>query len=253
MLAVIGGTGLNDLDKLDGFERLRTEQLSSRYAGEPVDVGVFAYAGHEFLFLPRHGKSHVVPPHRINYRANIDALKSAGAEAIVAMNAVGGIADNLGPGVLAIPDQIIDYSYGRESCFYLGAGDEVVHCDFAEPYCAVLRAQLIEAAQKAGAGSAEIVRAGVYGCTQGPRLETAAEIARMRADGCTMVGMTGMPEAALAREAELSYASLALSVNWAAGLVKEPITLDEIYAVVAAAEPRLQQTIAAMVLSLGKA
>ena len=249
MLAVIGGTGLNDLDKLDDFERLRTEQVASSYAVNSVEVSVFSFAGREFLFLPRHGKGHVVPPHRINYRANIDALRKLGAVAIVAMNAVGGIADDLGPGVLAIPDQIIDYSYGRESCFYEQEGDAVVHCDFAEPYCEVLRSQLIAAAQQADENSGAIVCAGVYGCTQGPRLETAAEIARMRADGCTMVGMTGMPEAALAREAELSYASLALSVNWAAGLVKEPITLEEIYQVVAEAEPRLQRTIAAMLAS----
>lgn len=251
MLAVIGGTGLNDLDKLEGFERRRTEQLVSRYAEDLVAVGVFDYAGHEFLFLPRHGEGHVVPPHRINYRANIDALRCAGAKTVVAMNAVGGIADNLGPGALAVPDQIIDYTYGRESCFFFDVGDEVVHCDFAEPYCTALRSQLIDAARQAGAEKAGLVLEGVYGCTQGPRLETAAEIARMRADGCTMVGMTGMPEAALAREAGLSYASLALSVNWAAGLVKEPITLEEIYAVVAAAEPTLQRTLAAMVVGAG--
>ncbi len=259
MLAVIGGTGLNTLDAIDGFVRVRSERVATRYGAEPVVVDVVECGEQTLLFTPRHGAGHVVPPHRINYRANIEALRMLGATRIVAMNAVGGIADNLPPGALAVPDQLIDYTWGREATFFeVESGDEgVVHIDFGEPYSQALREQVLAAASRATDAVDDklghaVVAGGVYGCTQGPRLETAAEIRRLRADGCTMVGMTGMPEAALAREAGLDYASIALSVNWAAGLEAAPITLEEIYAVVAGAAPMLQATLRELCAASGR-
>lgn len=243
MLAIIGGTGL---DQLPGFQIARTALISTPYQAAPVALACGSLDGSDIVFLPRHGTGHTVPPHRINYRANIDALRRHGVTAVIAVNAVGGIHRNMGPGVIALPRQIIDYTYGREHTFFDGlavvdgrAGDEpfttgesadrlsasVTHIDFTEPYDAGLRALLITSA---AAQQVPVWPDGVYGATQGPRLETPAEIRRLQRDGCDMVGMTGMPEAALAREAALPYASIVLSVNWGAGLTDEVITMDSI-------------------------
>jgi|SRR6056300_177054 len=246
MLALIGGTGLNTLDGIEGFQLSRKEGVATCYSETAVEVSVFSYSGIELLFIPRHGDGHVVPPHRINYRANIDALRLAGATQVVAMNAVGGIDPQLCPGSIAIPTQIIDYSYGRATSFYEDNLDGVVHIDFGEPYSRKLREMLLDAAARANAPLREpflVIDGGVYGCTQGPRLETNAEIKRLRSDGCTMVGMTGMPEAALAREAGLDYASIGLVVNWAAGITQDIITLDEIYSVIDTVSPFLHALI----------
>ncbi|HFQ13197.1 MAG TPA: S-methyl-5'-thioinosine phosphorylase [Gammaproteobacteria bacterium] len=220
--AIIGGTGLTAMPGLRIHERLRIttpwgETSAELIRGELNDRPV--------LFLPRHGSGHTVPPHRINYRANIHALKEAGARHIIAINAVGGIDPELAPGQLVIPDQIIDYTWGRESTFFDGDDAPVVHVDFTEPYCARLRERLLAAAARAGI---DVVAQGVYGATQGPRLETAAEIRRMARDGCTLVGMTGMPEAVLARELDCCYASIAVVANLAAGLGEGEITMEEI-------------------------
>ena len=242
MLALIGGTGLNTLEGIGGFDLLHKEEIATPFADTQIQLSRFVYAGIELLFIPRHGDGHVVPPHRINYHGNIDALRLAGATRVVAMNAIGGIAPELCPGAIAIPEQLVDYSYGRISSFYEDNLEGVVHIDFGEPYNQELRQALLEAAARVNAGRqqpATVIDGGVYGCTQGPRLETNAEISRMRADGCTMVGMTGMPEAALAREAGIDYATIGLVVNWAAGLTQETITLDEIYAVIDTASPFL--------------
>lgn len=234
MLVVIGGTGLN---QLPGFKVTRQALVHTPYqeAEVLISFGTLAGCDSELAFLPRHGAGHILPPHRINYRANIYAIREAGATAAIAVNAVGGINRNMGPGVIAIPRQIIDYTYGREHTFFDGisAAPEsrdklsasVTHIDFTEPYDANLRALLIRSAD---ARNISVWPDGVYGATQGPRLETPAEIKRLQRDGCDMVGMTGMPEASLAREAELPYASLALSVNWCAGLTDEMITMDSI-------------------------
>lgn len=246
MLALIGGTGLNTLEGIEGFQLSRAEGIATRYSETTVEVSVYSYLGNELLFIPRHGDGHLVPPHRINYRANIDALRLAGATRVVAMNAIGGIAPQLCPGSIAIPMQIIDYSYGRISSFYEDNLDGVVHIDFGEPYSRELRQSLLDAAARANAPRREpvaVIDGGVYGCTQGPRLETNAEIKRLQADGCTMVGMTGMPEAALAREAGLDYATIGLVVNWAAGLTQDTITLDEIYEVIETVSPFLHTLI----------
>ncbi|MDF9393107.1 MULTISPECIES: S-methyl-5'-thioinosine phosphorylase [Methylococcus] len=222
LTAIIGGTGLTRLTQL---EIQRREAPATPY-GAPSSALTFGrLARRDFVFLARHGDPHTIPPHRINYRANLWALKQAGAEAVIAAAAVGGIGRDMGPGRLAIPHQIIDYTWGRASTFFEDGLDHVTHIDFTAPYNEHLRQRLIASARAAGLS---VVDGGVYGCTQGPRLETAAEIARMERDGCDLVGMTGMPEAALARELELPYAACAIVANWAAGKSEGEITLAEI-------------------------
>jgi 5'-methylthioinosine phosphorylase len=221
-LAIIGGTGLTTLD---GLHHSRRERVETPY-GPPSDVLVHGVVGEvPVVFLARHGRSHAIPPHRINYRANIWALKQLGVERIVAVGAVGGIHPELTPARVAIPDQIIDYTWSRPGTFFEERLERVVHVDFSKPYCDELRALLIRAVRAAQLDAWE---SGTYGVTQGPRLETAAEIDRMERDGCDMVGMTAMPEAALARELELSYATCAVVANPAAGRAAGPITMEAI-------------------------
>ncbi|MEZ5485229.1 MAG: S-methyl-5'-thioinosine phosphorylase [Lysobacteraceae bacterium] len=210
-LAIIGGTGLYQLAALESPQALEADTRYGKPSG-PLRVGMLH--GRPVAFLARHGESHSVAPHRINYRANIRALVDAGVRCIVAVNAVGGITEAMAPRVLALPDQLIDYTHGRIASFCDEDGADVVHVDFGDPYDASLRQKLVDAAQ---AADVALVDGGVYGCTQGPRLETSAEIERMRRDGCDLVGMTGMPEAALAREAGIPYVSLCIIANWAAG------------------------------------
>ena len=223
-LAIIGGTGLYRLAELESPQAL---SLDTRYGAPSGSLRVGELGGRRVAFLARHGESHSVAPHRINYRANIRALADAGARRILAVNAVGGITEAMGPRVLALPDQLIDYTYGRIASFCDEEGVDVVHVDFGDPYDAALRQKLIASA---GAAGVTLVDGGVYGCTQGPRLETSAEITRMLRDGCDLVGMTGMPEAALAREAGIPYASLCIVANWAAGCDPDPheITMQEV-------------------------
>ncbi len=209
--AIIGGTGLTSLN---GLEIVRREVVNTPY-GEPSGPLIHGeLQGHRVVFLPRHGSGHTIPPHKINYRANIWALKSIGVDKVIAINAVGGIAPEFTPGRLAFPDQIIDYTWSRINTYFEEGLTDVVHIDFTHPYCEELRAMLVWAAGEAGL---DTVNSGIYAATQGPRLETAAEIDRLERDGCHMVGMTGMPEAALAREQELCYAACAVVANWAAG------------------------------------
>lgn len=178
------------------------------------------------LVLPRHGEPHQLAPHAINYRANLWLLHQLGIDRVIALNTVGGIAATPGPGGLVVPRQLIDYTWGRESTF--ADAERLLHVDFTEPYDATLRAALLAAA----GGTAH--DGGVYGCTQGPRLETAAEIDRLERDGATIVGMTGMPEAVLARELEIRYAALCLVVNPAAGRVPGPVDHEKMFAVLEA-------------------
>ncbi|GJM14486.1 MAG: S-methyl-5'-thioinosine phosphorylase [Pseudohongiella sp.] len=231
MLAIIGGTGLSELK---GFESLENIAIKTPYARAKVRLARIASEGKEFVFLARHGANHKIPPHAINYRANIAALSELGVSEIVAVNAVGAIHGDLLPGTVAVPDQLIDYSYGRDVSFYDGKLKTVHHVDFTNPYSETIRQRILRATESVNTNtqsSCEVMAGGTYACTQGPRLETAAEIRRLAKDGCDMVGMTGMPEASLARELEIEYASLALSVNWAAGLSEEPITLEDIHVV----------------------
>ena len=231
-LAVIGGTGLYALAELRDVD---TRQPDTRYGAPSGPVRIGTLAGKRVAFLARHGEGHSVPPHQVNYRANLAALQSLGATRVLALNTVGGITGRFGPRVLACPDQLIDYTWGRISTLCEEPGSEVLHVDFGDPYTPSLRARVIAAAQAAGV---VLVDGGCYGATQGPRLETKAEIARMRRDGCDLVGMTGMPEAGLARELGLEYACLAIVANWAAGAGPDPdevITLEDVLANVAAA------------------
>jgi 5'-deoxy-5'-methylthioadenosine phosphorylase len=221
-LGIIGGSGLTRLPVLSVD---RQEIFATPY-GEPSAPLTFGHLdGCPVVFLPRHGPSHTIPPHRVNYRANLWSLKNVGVNRIVGMAAVGGITAQMVPGRLAVPNQVIDYTWGREHTLFEVDLDNVTHVDFTEPYCAALRKDLLSAAKRAGV---PVLDGGTYAATQGPRLESAAEIARLERDGCDIVGMTGMPETSLARELGLCYASLALSVNWAAGKSEGPITMAEI-------------------------
>lgn len=219
-LAIIGGTGLTNLKSLE----ITQKQIMHTPYGEPSSPLVHGImGGKEVVFLARHGSGHTIPPHRVNYRANLWALKELGVQQVLAVAAVGGIRNDMTPGRLAVPDQIIDYTYDRACTFFESDLEHVTHIDFTEPYCGELRQLIISACANAGI---DCVQNGVYGATQGPRLETAAEIRRLQRDGCDLVGMTGMPEAALARELELCYASCAVVANWGAGLDAEPITME---------------------------
>ncbi|MBL4820915.1 MAG: S-methyl-5'-thioinosine phosphorylase [Gammaproteobacteria bacterium] len=230
MLAIIGGSGLSRLDIL---QDTALEKVTTPFSESAVEILTGSIGEQKLAFLPRHGKTHVIPPHKINYQANLWALHQLGVTDIVSVNAVGGIDPQMAPGQLAIPDQIIDYTHGRLHTYYQENLSKVVHIDFTHPYSKRLRHLLIVAMEQQGDDLDEVVEGlpvtqGVYGCTQGPRLETAAEIIRLKQDGCDMVGMTGMPEAGLARELGMEYACLALSVNRAAGLEKKPITMEDI-------------------------
>lgn len=211
MLAIIGGTGMTQLANLEITHR----QVIRTPYGEPSGALTFGHIKkHNVVFLARHGYGHTIPPHEINYRANIWALASQKVKRIVAIASVGGIREDLVPGALVVPDQIIDYTYSRKFTYFEGGEKPVTHIDFTEPYSDKLRRRLLKAAKVAGS---QAIDGGVYAATQGPRLETAAEINRLQRDGADMVGMTGMPEAALARELGLEYAALGVVANFAAG------------------------------------
>ncbi len=221
-LGIIGGTGLT---RLEGLTLTRSEKVNTPY-GKPSAPLVYGQINAvDIVFLARHGQDHSIPPHRVNYRANLFALHEAGVEDIIAVAAVGGVREDMAPGVMALPDQIIDYTWGREQTFFDDDLDQVTHIDFSNPYCETLRSRLLATAKACGV---VVTDGGIYGATQGPRLETAAEIDRMQRDGCTLVGMTGMPEAALARELGLCYASCAVVANWAAGRGEGEISMAEI-------------------------
>ena len=221
-LGIIGGSGLNQLKPLE-VERQEVVTTPFGEPSAPLIIGRFDDI--PVVFLPRHGAGHTVPPHRVNYRANIWAMHALGIQNVIGVAAVGGITEP--PGVICIPSQIIDYTWGRAHTFYESDLEQVIHVDFTEPYCESLRGKLLSAGARQGL---PMVAKGTYGATQGPRLEAAAEIVRLARDGCDLVGMTGMPEAALARELGLCYACCAVVVNWAAGKSDGPITMHAIEA-----------------------
>ena len=223
-LAVIGGSGLESLAGLEIKER---KQVQTEYGAPSAPLSIGNYRRYPLIFLARHGDHHLIPPHQINYRANIRALKSLGVTHILAVAAVGGIRAHLPPAKIVVPDQLIDYTYGRKATFYEGPGSVVTHIDFTWPYSRELIARIDQAAVRAGLN---LAIGGTYGCTQGPRLESAAEILRLERDGCDIVGMTSMPEAALAREDGIEYACCAVVANWAAGKSGAEITMQEIEA-----------------------
>jgi len=243
MHAIIGGSGLA---KLSALESPRRQVMRTPY-GEPSGAMTFGrLAGAEVVFLARHGYGHTLAPHEINYRANVWALRELKVEGVISVATVGGIRPDLGPGTLVLPDQIIDYTHSRKSTFFEGSEVPVIHVDFTEPYTPALRAELLAAAAACGE---PLVDGGVYACSQGPRLETAAEIERIARDGGDMVGMTGMPEAALAREAELGYAAIGVVVNHAAGRgdSRHSIKLDQLEEVMRATVVRAVAILAAFV------
>lgn len=226
-VAMIGGTGLSEFADVQWSAVHHPETPYGEVSG-PIKEGV--YDGNRFFFLARHGSDHSLAPHKINYRANIAALASLGVTHIIAVNAVGGLAPSMGPHTLVVPDQVIDYTVARESSFFDGVVGPLGHIDFTDPYDPIVRDVILQAADSCSLACED---GGVYGCTQGPRLETAAEVRRLIKDGCDLVGMTGMPEACLAREAQIQYASICAVVNWGAGLSDSPISMEEIGEVVA--------------------
>jgi len=221
-LAIIGGTGLTALKDLEITDR---KVVQTPYGEPSASLTYGVWQGHEIIFLPRHGGGHTIPPHKVNYRANIWALHHLGVKKVLAIAAVGGITTSMIPASLIFPDQIIDYTWSRGHTFYESGLNHVTHIDFTHPYCEELRSILVKAASMAGL---DAIDNGTYGATQGPRLETAAEIKRMEQDGCDIVGMTGMPEAALASELGLCYATCAVVANMAAGKSGGTIEMTEL-------------------------
>jgi 5'-methylthioadenosine phosphorylase len=242
MLAIIGGSGLSQLASLDVIER----RVARTPYGEPSGALTFGrILGCEVVFLARHGYGHTIAPHKVNYRANIWALREQAVSAVISVASVGGIRRDFGPGALVVPDQIIDYTWGRHATFFDGPDSQVTHIDFTEPYSRALRERILVAAKACGEAMAD---GGVYAATQGPRLETAAEISRLERDGADLVGMTGMPEASLAREAGLDYAAINVVANYAAGRgdSEHAIALDAIEAVLGQAMARVRRVIEAL-------
>jgi len=240
-LAIIGGTGLATLKSLKITKR---EVIRTPY-GEPSGPLLHGQLSNkDVVFIPRHGRGHTIPPHMVNYRANIWALYETGVKSVIAVAAVGGIREDMEPGTLAFPDQIIDYTYSRKHTYFEHDLNQVTHIDFTKPYCDEMRCLLMSAARQQNLGAIEN---GTYGATQGPRLETAAEINRMERDGCDMVGMTGMPEAALARELGLCYATCAVIVNWAAGRGTGAISMEDIEVNLAGGMEKVRHLLAAAI------
>lgn len=240
MLAIIGGTGFGNWPGMEVLSR----------GGQETPLGAAACGvvkgrinGQTFLFLARHGQPHKVPPHRINYRANLWALKQAGATHVVGVNCVSGIDPALMPGALVVPDQLIDYTTGRDGTFFDGRFKPFRHVEFAWPYHRAWRVELQAAGADAGVC---VVEGGVMGVVQGPRLETAAEIRLLARDGNTLVGMTGMPEAILARELEMEYASLCLVIGHAAGIGEEERTREGTELVIESGMQRAQALLEAL-------
>ena len=221
-VAILGGSGIESLPELEIKKRHDVMTVWGK-PSTTITAGILNQV--EVLFLPRHGLGHSIPPHKINYRAHLRAIVELGAEAIIATTAVGGIEPGSEPGAIVIPHQLIDYTYGREHTYFDDSQGSMKHIDFTEPYSSGLRQALIGAA---GIVGLSVRDTGTYGSTQGPRLETAAEIHRLALDGCTIVGMTGMPEAALARELGVDYANISLVVNRAAGCGDESISMASI-------------------------
>lgn len=221
MQAVIGGSGLYALNS--EFRIDRSHMRDTPYGEASAELKIGELNGQRIVFLARHGESHQIPPHRINYRANLWALQHLGVASIIAVNAVGGI--DAPPESLVIPDQIIDYTSNREQSFFDGDKGEAEHVDFTYPYSEALRKRIIATGRNS---DIELTQSGTYGCTNGPRFETRAEIQKMQRDGCSIIGMTGMPEACLARELDMDYASIALVVNWCAGIEDSILDMEQI-------------------------
>jgi 5'-methylthioinosine phosphorylase len=242
-IAIIGGTGLN---QMEGVSLIEEWSVGTVYGAVSSPLQLLSTQEKTFHFLARHGRPHRLSPHRINYRANICALRNAGVAKIIAVNAVGGIHSAMPAGTIVIPHQLIDYTWGRTQTFH--DEETLDHVDFTQPYTPSLREHILQAA--AGA-NVSVVDSGIYGAVQGPRLETAAEVDRLERDGCDLVGMTGMPEAALARELGLEYASICLVVNPAAGRAPGEITMADIQQVINGGMGRVRELLIECVRQVG--
>lgn len=237
-LAIIGGTGALDL-----FEIQQQRELMTEFGPPSAPFSRVMLGDQPAWFLPRHGQPHRIPPHRVNYRANIQALHDLGVGQVIAINAVGGIDPGLAPGALVVPDQLIDYTWGRCHTFSDDAESALEHVEFGQPFSAPVRSVIIDAAVRC---AVPVIDGGCYAVTQGPRLETEAEVRRLAADGCSLVGMTAMPEAALARERSIDYGMLCVVANPAAGVSAEPISIEEIHAVLGKAMNKVIQILQAL-------
>lgn len=247
MFGIIGGSGFDHFADLKISRRL---ECATPYGAPSAPLVFGTLHGREMVFLPRHGADHSIAPHRINYRANLWALHAQGVRSVIAISTVGGITAPMVAGAMVVPDQIIDYTHGREDTFFDGVDLPLQHVDFTVPFCIGLRHQLLKAGEGAGF---ELLDGAIYGATQGPRLETIAEINRMERDGSHIVGMTGMPEAVLARELGICYAMLAVVVNSAAGRggTAKEISMIEIQAVAETAMQKVRQVIGALAVDHG--
>ncbi len=244
-LALIGGTGLTELD-----QHSTSISIETPYGEPSAAIQVIETEPVRLLFLPRHGSPHRFPPHCVNYRANMWALREAGAKQVLAVSAVGGIGDRYSPGALIAPDQLIDYTWGRKHTYSDSAEVELVHVDFTWPYAGPLRSALLAAANSAGVA---LVDGGCIGVFQGPRLESAAEVERARRDGCHMMGMTSLPEAGLARELGLDYAGLTVVSNFAAGITAAPLSEDDIAATLREPMQQVRKVLQRLVQQLSSA
>lgn len=222
-IAILGGSGLTNFKALAVEHK---EMIRTPYGEPSAPLIKGSFAGRSVVFLARHGIGHTIPPHQVNYRANLWALKNADVEKVIAVAAVGGISSDLSVPSLMLPDQILDYTHSRQHTFFDGRTEAVTHVDFSFPYCNEMRSTFLEAGSKI---NLSIARGGTYAATQGPRLETAAEIDKYERDGADVVGMTGMPEAALARELELRYVTIAVVTNPAAGRGDGEIEIKTLY------------------------
>jgi len=228
MIGIIGGSGVYEItQKADSCVK---EMVKTDY-GE-VEVSILEIFSKKVAFIPRHASGHSIPPHKINFRANIDALKNVGVTQIIATNSVGSMNENMPPGTFVIPNDFLDFSQDRKKTFY---EDKVVHIDVTEPYCPTLRDIL--------AKSGDVILGGTYVCTEGPRFETPAEIRMFKMLGGDLVGMTGLPEVTLAREREMCYNSICIVSNYASGISENELTIDEVFEMVGKMEARLLEMI----------
>lgn len=233
-IGLIGGSGLYDIQ---GFVLKQKKSITTPF-GKPSDQYLIGKIGKtDIVFLPRHGKKHNIPPHMINYRANIWGFRKLGVDRIISISAVGGIRKGLRPGDIVVLDQTMDMTRNRKSTFYDGKGG-VVHIDFTEPYCPELRRIILKAGKDAGV---PVKNGGNYVAVEGPRLETASEIKSFKLLGGDVVGMTGMPEASLAREVAICYTGISVVANYAAGISKTKLTVPEVMKVMHASTETLKR------------
>lgn len=228
LIGIIGGSGVYEITQKADF---CTKELVKTDYGE-VEVSILDILDKKVAFIPRHAAGHSIPPHKINYRANIDALKNVGVTKIIATNSVGSMNEDMPPGSFVIPDDFLDFSQDRVKTFY---EDKVVHIDVTEPYCPSLRDVL--------AASGDVILGATYVCTEGPRFETPAEIKMFKMLGGDLVGMTGVPEVTLAREREICYNSICIVSNYASGISPDELTIDEVFEMVAKKEAELLELI----------